>query len=218
MKLIDLSHPYDPALFPTKHDSPSLEIRKVRTVEANGVNTCLITFDDHIGTHVDSPLHLVAEGSSVDEMPLDRFYGTAVVLDIPKGPNEAVTEEDLERARPAIEQGDIVVIRCGWGDRLSRPEYASHHPYLTEGAASWLVKRRVRLVGMDVQSVDLPHSLRQSGFRYTSLRVLLENGIPAILNLKHLEQLVGRRVTIFALPINFRGAEGAPARVVALVD
>jgi len=223
MKLVDLSHPFDPALHAAKAGEAKaaqvdLEIRRMRTVEEHGVNTLQITFGNHIGTHLDAPLHLIGGGRSVDELPLELFYGTTVVLDIQKGPNGAVSRGDLEAAQPAIRENDIVLVCTGWGDKLAAPNYASHHPYLTIDGAQWLAERRVRMVGMDVQSVDLPHSLRTAGFRYTSLRVLLEHGIPAIHNLTRLEAVAGRRVTLSCFPINFRGADGSPARVVAHVE
>lgn len=219
MRLVDLSHPFDPELYIRKQqDRPDLEIRPLKTVAEDGVSTLEITFGSHIGTHVDAPNHLVDGGESVDELPLDVFHGTAVVLDVPKGPNGGIGRADLEAAQPAVRAGDIVLIRTGWGDRLTDPTYASHHPFLTIDGAEWLVARGVRMVGIDVQSVDLPHSLREQGFRYTSLRILLEHRIPALHNLRDLEAVCGRRVTVFALPIGFRRADGAPARVVAQVD
>jgi kynurenine formamidase len=215
MKLLDLSHPFDSSPQGGKMD---LEIRAVRTVEEHGVNTCQIAFGNHAGTHIDAPLHLIAGGASVDQIPLERFYGPAVVLDIEKGPNGAVGRAELEKAEPRVETGDIVVIYTGWGSKLTSPDYASHHPYLTEDGAEWLVGKGVRMVGMDVQSVDLPHSLRGKDFKYTSLRILLKSGIPAIHNLTNLERIKGHRVVILSLPINFRGVDGSPARVVAQVD
>ena len=220
MRLIDLSHPFDPKLYPRKPNDKSapLEIRTVKTAEEHGVSMREIAFGNHIGTHLDAPLHLVMGGESVDQLPLDTFWGPAVVLDIPKGPNGGVGPDDLEAAEPSIEHGDIVVICSGWSQKLTEPEYASHHPYLTDDGARWLVAQGVKMVGMDVQSVDLPHSLRPAGFAYTSLRTLLENRVPALLNLTNLEPVLGHRVTLFALPIGFTGADGAPARVVAEVD
>jgi kynurenine formamidase len=217
MKLVDLSHPFDPD-GPVNKKKNQLEIRTVKTVEGDGVNTREIMFDNHIGTHVDAPLHLIAGGASVDQLPLDVFCGTAIVLDIPCGQNGAIGRAEMENAGQEIRRGDIVVVHTGWGDKIGDSDYASHHPYLTEDGAEWLAEKGVRMVGMDVQSVELPHSLRQKNFRYTSLRILLTHGIPAIHNLTNLEQIKNRRVKIFALPINFRGADGAPARVVAELE
>jgi arylformamidase len=227
MDLVDLSHPFDAGEFVRSDDDEKkrphgpqmfLEVRRLHTVEHNGVNTLQISFGNHLGTHVDAPLHLIAGGKSIDQLPLDTYCGSAVVLDLPKGPNGGVGGEDLSAARPVVKAGDIVLIHTGWGDKINAQNYASHHPFLTEGGAHWLVEKRVSMVGMDVQSVDLPHSLREKGFAYTSLRTLLRNGIPAIHNLTNLDRVAGRRVKLFSFPINFKGVDGAPARVVAQLD
>lgn len=217
MILIDLSHPFDPELQPDPGPT-GLRLERLKTVAHDGVNTMYIGLGNHIGTHIDAPLHLIEEGAAVDELPLDTYYGTAAVLDLRREQNEGVTAQDLAGAKPTVEPGDIVVIHSGWGDRLGTPQYASHHPYLTDDAAHWLVRSGVRLVAMDVQSVDLPHSLRPPGFRYTSLRTLLAAGIPVAHSLTNLEPVAGRRVQVFCLPVNFRGADGAPVRIVAQVD
>jgi kynurenine formamidase len=219
MKLIDLSHLFDPVAHAAKPDKKmELAIKTTKTVHDHGVGTLEITFGNHLGTHVDAPAHLIEGGKTVDQLPLEAFYGSAVVLDIPKGDNGGVSAADLEAASPRVGKGDIVVICCGWGNKEAAHNYASHHPYITEDGAEWLVAKGVHMVGMDVQSVDLPHSLRKPGFAYTSLRILLKNGVPAIHNMTNLEAIAGRRVNLLALPINFKGADGSPCRVVAQVD
>jgi len=35
----------------------------------------------HTGTHVDSPAHMIRDGMTLDQMPLDRFMGQALLLD-----------------------------------------------------------------------------------------------------------------------------------------
>lgn len=217
MRLVDLSHPFEAA---GADGSKRMEMamQPLKSVHEHGVTTHEITFFNHAGTHVDAPAHLIHGGKTVDRMPLDAFYGPGVVLDIPLGPNGAVGKAELEKATPEVKPGDAVFICTGWGDKIYAPDYASHHPYLTEDGAAWLVAKRARMVGMDVQSVDLPHSLRTKDFKYTSLRILLKAGIPAVHNLCRLEEVRGKRAKLLALPINFLGADGSPARVVAEVD
>jgi arylformamidase len=219
MPIFDLSQPFDSAHQSGSlgSDPAALRVEALKTVAEDGLNSLKITFGNHQGTHIDAPLHLIEGGTSVDGLPASAYCGSAVVIVVPKRENEGVTVVDLLNADPAIVAGDIVVLCTGWGDRAGTPEYASHHPFLTEEAARWLVNARVRLVGMDVQSVDLPHSLRPPGFRYTSLRTLLSAGIPVLHSLANLEAIAGKRVQIFCAPINFTGADGAPARVVAEV-
>ena len=217
MKLIDLSHPF---VVGTMHKDPQmdLEMTTMRTIEKNGVNIFRICFGNHVGTHLDGPRHLIPGGRSLDELPLESFYGTGVVLDVPLGPDGAVTAQHLESAKPTIEKGDIVLINTGWSKKFGSSDYRENHPYLGVDAAIWLINNNARMVGIDVSSLDLPHSLRKEGFKHPSLRPLLENGIPAIHNLTNLEAVAGKRAIIMALPIAFSGACGSPARVVAQID
>ncbi|MFC2021616.1 cyclase family protein [Chloroflexota bacterium] len=218
MKLVDLSYEFYPGLYLGKYPEADVEIRTLRAVEKDGVNMMRISFGNHVGTHIDGPRHIITEAETLDELPLELFYGTAVVLDLPRGANEAIGQEDLLSARPAIKGGDIVLLRTGWDAKFPSQDYHHHHPYLSEDGATFLVDKNVRLVGIDATSVDLPSPLRKEGFRHTSLRILLQNRIPVIHGLRNLKSVAGKRVTLMALPIRFRGADSAPARVVALAD
>ncbi|GAA3942855.1 cyclase family protein [Microbacterium soli] len=207
--VIDLSLPFDPDVY------PSLDLTV--THEADGTRPGGMEFrlGNHIGTHLDAPSHLVPGAATIDQLPLELFVGEGVVLDLPRGENEAVTASDLEGTDMVRAGGDIVFVGTGWDARVGQPEYASHHPYLSEDAAHWLVEHEVRMVGMDVQSVDLGHSLRAEGFRYTSLRILLEAGIPVLHSIARLGEVGTRRCMLAAAPIGFLGADGAPARAYA---
>lgn len=222
MKLVDLSQPFYPGMYRTrdfeKHPELDVEIKTVQTVKEAGTNMLRISFGNHMGTHLDSPMHVVSGGVSIDQLPLETFYGTSVVLSIPKGPDEGISRVELISAQPAVKKGDIVLLHTGWGTKFTSPDYPSHHPYLTPEGATWLVEKGVRMVGIDVSSVDLPHSMRKEGFKHTTLRILLENQTPVIHNLTNLESISSRRVMVFALPIKFRDVDGSPARVVAQVD
>ncbi len=65
--------------------------------------------------------------------------------------------EDLEKAKPEIRAGDIVLINTGWHDRYAdSKEYFGYAPGLSKQAAEWLVKKKVKLVGVDTACVDHP--------------------------------------------------------------
>ena len=103
MKLIDLSYPFDATLFGDRHDQRSeIDLQAIKTVESSGVSTMRVTLGTHVGTHIDAPSHLIAEGATIDGLSLDRFHGDAVVLDIPKGPNGAISASDLAVAAPTV--------------------------------------------------------------------------------------------------------------------
>jgi kynurenine formamidase len=193
-------------------------VRPVKTLENDGINTMILEVADHVGTHIDAPIHIIEGGAGIADLPLERCFGPGVVLDVRRGPDEAVTVEDLAGAEPCIEEGDIVLLDTGWSGYVGTPDYSQHHPYLDEAAAGWLVDRGVSMVGIDASSVDMPHSLRPSGFKHGTLRVLLEAGVPALHGLANLGAVRGQRCTIAAFPIVFAGADAGPARVVALLD
>ena len=105
------------------------------------------------------------------------------------------------------------------GRELTDEEFESaeyeEHPYVSEEAAHWLVERRVKMLGLDLITVDLPQAMRPTPFGYPVHHTLLENNVLIIENMTNLQDLRGRRVTLYAFPLAIRGADGAQARVVA---
>ena len=59
----------------------------------------------HCTTHANSPAYVIEGTEFTDDIPLDKYYGTGVMVDIPKGKWDVITPEDLENARPKIEIG-----------------------------------------------------------------------------------------------------------------
>ncbi len=64
------------------------------------VLTQKVTTVMHSGTHIDAPGHVVENTPLLDEIPLSSFFGTGVVVSIPKKKWEVVTAADLEAATP----------------------------------------------------------------------------------------------------------------------
>lgn len=93
----------------------------------------------------------------MDEVPLPYFFGTGVVVSIPKQKWEVVTPDDLERASPQIRPGDIVIVNTGWhkyyGDNQT---YYGYSPGFYKEAGEWFAAKKVKLVGTDTQALDHP--------------------------------------------------------------
>ena len=139
---------------------PSRALLNVRVLEFHARDGLFVQqFEGimHRGTHMDAPLHVQENMPSITGYPLWRFFGTGVAVSIPKGKWGVVTAKDLENADPKIRNNDIVMINTGshhkWGDN---PDYFAYSPGLYKEAAEWLVKRQVKLVGIDVQALDHP--------------------------------------------------------------
>lgn len=219
MEIVDLSHILREGLA-NPRDRPDLDmqLRTIKSVPRDGVQVLMLSVGNHVGTHIDAPAHIIDGGSTLAEIPLQTFFGDASILDMRRAANEAIDAADLASVDDEIREHDIVLICTGWSDRIGSSAYSDEHPFLTPDAAHWLVSRSVRLVGIDVSSVERPFSQRPSGFRHETLRVLLDAGIPAIHNLTGLEALVGKRCQVAAFPVAIAGSDAGLARVVAFVD
>ncbi|PWQ94000.1 cyclase [Leucothrix arctica] len=157
IQFYDLSHPWGQGqpCWPYFED---VKIERLHGMaKTGGVLTQKITTVMHSGTHIDAPAHVVPGAPFMDEVPLPYFFGTGVVLDIPKKKWEMITAEDLENATPKIREGDIVIINTGWHKYYGDNQiYYGHAPGFGKEAGEWFVKKKVKMVGNDTQALDHP--------------------------------------------------------------
>jgi len=234
-QLVDLSHAYDETtIFWPTSDRFRLE-KTADGVTPQGYYYAANNFftAEHGGTHLDAPLHFSQGAQAVHQIPLERFLGPAVVIDVSvraeADRDYLVTTEDLQRAER--EQGPIpseaiLLIRTGFSRRW--PDAASylgtaergadavqnlHFPGLHPDAVRWLVANRpIKAVGIDTASIDYGQSTL-----YEAHRTLFERNIPAFENLTALERLPLRGAFVVALPMKIGGGTGAPLRAIAVV-
>ncbi len=177
----------------------------------------------HGFTHMDSPRHCVAGGPTTDDVPLEQTIGDATVFDLePVQPNEAITPERLMEAAKLLRPGDIVVMRSCWEQQRSPKTEAfwTDAPYLTREAATWLLERGVRAVAFDFPQ-DYPIRGLLDGTQapleeHVTHDVLLRNGVILIEYLANTQAIRQPRVWFCCLPLKVPGADGAPARVIAV--
>ena len=156
LAFVELSHPWG-MYTPIFHGYEEIKLERITHHAKQGVMTHKITTIFHTSTHVNAPIHLIPQAPAVGDLALDSFFGTGVVLSIPKGKWELIEPKDLETATPAVLAGDIVLINTGWHRRYAdSKEYFGHAPGLSEAAARWLVEKKVKLVGVDTACVDHP--------------------------------------------------------------
>jgi arylformamidase len=170
----------------------------------------------HAGTHVDAPIHIVPNGKSIEELPLDAFVGPGAVVAVKKGGGEEVTARDFETSGVQVNRGDILMLHTGWDEKFDSPDY-NLHPYLSVDAAQWMVQKGIKMFGIDCITVDLPTPLRPKGFDFPVHKTLLGNGVLIAENVANLGSVVGKRIRIMALPLRVKGSDAGHARVVAEV-
>ena len=170
----------------------------------------------HTGTHVDGTWHFKKQGKRIDEFPLDAFMGKGVVLDFRHLEDCApIRGEDLEKAEPKIEEGDILILNTGRHTQFGTTEYGTLHPGLDGNSVEkFLLEKKIKMIGMDTICVE-PGS-EESHWDHPLHRIcLIENEILLIENLGgEIDEVTGKRCYIMALPIKLR-ADSGQSRVVA---
>jgi len=220
MASYDLSHPIESGMcvYP---DTPPVRVDPTATVEADGYRTTAVELDSHAGTHVDAPAHMLADGATVDELPVERFRFAARLVDC--RPLDPRAEIDVETLTAALDGGldeavDLLVVRTGWDDHWGTDRYFDH-PYLTREAADWLADRGLHL-GIDALNVDPTPTVAAAPDEPTGYPVhhaLFSSDRLLIENLRGLDGLPPR-FELHAYPLAVRGGDAAPVRAVAVVD
>jgi len=188
---------------------------------------------EHGGTHIDAPVHFAQGKQTVDEIPLDKLTGDAIVIDVKDSVSDYIDYqinvsdiENWEKENGRIKEGTIVLLRTGfgkfWPDKMKYlgtdqkgPAAVAllHFPGLHPDAAQWLVyNRAIKAIGLDTPSIDYG---RSSTFK--SHRILFEKNIPAFENLANLDSLPASGFYIVALPMKIKGGSGGPLRIAAFL-
>lgn len=164
----------------------------------------------HVGTHVDAANHFIPDGRSIDRYPTEKFVGPGIAIDVHRNGPQALDRDELDEVGGDVRPGDIVLFSFGYGRHFGTETYREH-PYITVGAAEWLVEREVKLVGFDLMTPDMPEPLRPDGFDWPVHQVLLGHDVLVMENLSGaLDDLLGQRLEIVAPPMPIEGADGGP--------
>lgn len=177
-----------------------------------------LIINEHGPTHSDAVYEYDPHGKTIDEMPLEYFYGPAVCLDVSHiSPDEFITKRDLEqaldKARLHIDKGDIVLLYTGHYNRsYGTEEWLTRYTGLDCQAAEWLAQLGVVNIGVDSPSIDKPDDDSFAGHL-----ICRKYAITNTENLCNLEQIAGMRFLYFGLPLKIRKGTGSPVRAVAVL-
>src|ERR1700692_3142632 len=81
-RVIDLSYAINDKLVPWPGDEKYFDAKTNATIEKNGYFTRSFWMLEHYGTHLDAPAHFPPGTATVDQIPANKFFGPAVLLDI----------------------------------------------------------------------------------------------------------------------------------------
>jgi arylformamidase len=210
MRIVDLSHHYadDMPLYP---GLPSPSFRDIARVAVDGYAMSEYHLLNHIGTHVDAPSHQIAGGDTLDEIPLERLVTDAVTVDLSARDPGPIGRDELEPLLGDLGAGDWLFLCSGNGRNWGSDAYWTGWSYPDTEASRALIERGISGVGFDGPSAD-PVDTETFDLH----KVWLGAGRMILENLTNLELLPSRTQVVVA-PLKVRGANGAPARVLAFV-
>jgi kynurenine formamidase len=234
-RVIDLTHPFDETtiFWPTENDFQLLKGPAGYTDAGYYYAANRFVTAEHGGTHVDAPIHFREGRQTVDQLPLERLIGPAIIVDVhgacAADRDYQIGINDLrnwETEHGRVLSGVILLLRTGyaahWPDRLkylgtdvrgSDAVAQLHFPGLHPDAAGWLVDHRaIKAVGIDTASID--HGQSKT---FASHVKLFEYDVPVLENVAIPASLPEHGLTVVALPMKIGGGTGGPTRIVAIV-
>jgi kynurenine formamidase len=183
-----------------------------------------LRFGVHGFTHVDTPRHILPDGFTTDELSLEQTVGDCAVVDLTGvEPKTEVSADWLKEAGGHIRQGDMVLLKTAWDTRhsIDTREFWLEAPYMSRGACEWLLSKEIKTAAFDFPQ-DYPIRLLLTGEtalmdQFVTHDVLLRNGVVLVEYLCNTAAISEKRITLCILPLKIPNADGAPARVAALV-
>jgi kynurenine formamidase len=193
-----------------------------------------LSLGTHATTHVDAPWHynstIAGEpAQTIDELPLDWFYGPGVVVDArEKADGDALTSDEMEQRIAAaghdLRPGDIVLVHTGRDAFIKERDFMFRGPGVSAQATRWLFERGVRVMGIDAWGWDAPLDGQAKAAIESDEQGVLwaahQCGLPysQIERLTNLAALPPTGFTVACFPLKIQRASAAPARVVAILE
>ena len=168
----DLTHTLDDA-FPTFSGDPQFSRNQVANFEEHGYNLYNLSVNEHIGTHMDAPIHFSAQGTTVDKIPVENLIVPLCVIDISAraedDPNAEITPDDLNQwisAHGDIPDNACVAMYSGWENHIGTDMFRNvddsgvmHFPGFHVEAINMLLENTKALgIAVDTLSLDYGQS------------------------------------------------------------
>ncbi|MBA4385708.1 MAG: cyclase [Anaerolinea sp.] len=185
--------------------------RRTKIEEGAHANVSFLHLSVHTATHVDAPFHFLADGSKVDEMPLDVLVGPVQLVEVPDSV-KVINAEVIAGLSIADEPKRLLFKTSNshyWD--LDTDEFQTGFVGIDLSGSEELVKRGIKLVGIDYLSAS-PYKVSKP-----THDVLLGSSMIIIEGLD-LREVKAGFYNIYCLPLKLHGADGAPARVILTKD
>jgi len=191
----------------------------------------------HAGTHVDAPWHYYPtcngkKARTIDELPLEWFYGDGVVLDMRhKERGGVISTADikaaLDKINYSLKERDIVLIQTDTDKMWGKADYFNAGAGVSAEATRWLIKQGIKVMGIDTWGWDQPFWAQKERFKASGDKSIIWEAhrvgkeaeycqIEKLANLDVLPRPFGFKVSCF--PVKVKGGSAGWTRVVAMFE
>lgn len=201
-RLLDISQRLDHQTPGWPGDTPFAYSLAWTKEQSGSVNVGQITMSTHIGTHIDAPYHFDNAGKRVIELDPELYVGTARVVHL-----DGCSSIGMTALRDVSLDGvaRLLVRTQAWQDRRTFPQQI---PPVEPELAAYLAEKGVRLLGLDLPSVD-PLDSKELPAHHA----LARHGVHILEGLV-LDDVSAGDYELIALPLPLVEADGSPVRAV----
>jgi arylformamidase len=204
MPIFDVTLPLGPGTPIYPGDAPFTFEMYRRLADGATSNNSRFSMGSHDGTHIDAPLHFIAGGATVPEIPPEVLVGPCLLVDV--GPVDIITPEVL--ARLDLAGRERILFRTANSAWIST-RFEEKFVAFSAGAARRLVELGPRLIGIDAPSLDP----RGTAGHPAHQAILGSGRIKGAIEWLNLAGLETGEYELFCGPLRIVDAEGAPCRV-----
>ncbi len=210
MKIYDISLTLTESLPTWPGDRKPKFERTCKMEEGDIANVTHMNMSAHTGTHIDAPLHFLARGNTVENLPLESLIGAAFVME---SLNEDVISAKVLQAANIPPKTVRLLIKTQNSQQWAKgaTEFTSEYVAVNADGAEYLVERGIQLVGVDYLSVAPFND------QVPTHQTLLKSGVVIVEGL-NLTEIKPGSYTLYCLPLKIAHADGAPARAVLVGD
>jgi len=201
---VDLSYTIESSIPVHPYDEP-LRLSRNKFLDKDKFNDSRLETGMHVGTHIDVPSHLTDSNILISDYRLDKFVGDGCLIDV-RGEDIIKFKSEYQEK---IKENMIVLFYTGYSLYTNTKEYFNSHPIIDESLADFSISRNVKMVGVDMPSVDR--------YPFKIHKMLFRNDILIIENLTNLKSLINvNNFQIIDFPLKIK-AEASLVRVVAKI-
>lgn len=213
LKFIDLTHSLDNNISVYSKEE-KLKITKAYSIEKDYFRESLFKIFSHNGTHIDAPAHLIENGKFLEQYPLDKFQGKALLIDLENEPieNNLLSKSIFENYEKDFKNIEILILKTGFYKYWSKNSYLENYPTLDLEAANYLASFNFKIIGFDTISPD-----SYDAEDFIIHKAFLEKDILILENL-NLKEKLPKNFNLMAMPIKYKESDGSFLRAFAYLN